>query len=66
MLNVEEKSNEHFIRDYALKTKSVVLVSPVKKDRWKNLDKIWDRVGDKEGYMQYIHEELKGFLAGMN
>jgi len=66
MLNVEEKPNEHFIQDYSLKTKSVVLVSTKRKDQWKNLDQIWDRVGDKTGYMRYIQEELKGFLAGVN
>jgi hypothetical protein len=66
MLNVEEEPNAHFIRDYSLKTKSVVLASPAHKDRWKNLDQIWKRVGDKEGYLQYIREELKGFLAGLD
>jgi hypothetical protein len=66
MLNVEEKANEHFIGDYGLKTKSVVLVSPAKKDRWKNLDQIWKRVGDESGYTSYIRDELKGFLAGLD
>jgi hypothetical protein len=63
-VNVEVKGNEHFVQDYQLKTKSVVLVQPGNKDRWKNLEKIWQLVGDKEKYLRYIEDEARQFLAG--
>jgi hypothetical protein len=63
-VNVEKKGNEHFVKDYQLKTKSVVLMQPGNKDRWKNLEKIWQLVGDKEKYLNYIEQEARQFLAG--
>lgn len=65
-LNVEDKGQEHFIQDYQLKTKSLVLVAPGKKGRWKNLEKIWDKVSDKNEYIHYVQEETKAFLLGLN
>jgi hypothetical protein len=65
-INVEEKAHEHFIEDYELKTKSVVLVAPGRADQWKNLDQIWQKVSDKQGYMHYIQQEARAFLLGLN
>jgi hypothetical protein len=65
-VNVEEKGNEHYIEDYQLKTKSLVLVAPARKDHWKNLEKIWDLVAVKDGYVHYVQEEAKIFLLGVN
>jgi hypothetical protein len=64
MVNVEESGNEHFVQDYGLKTKSLVLVEPGGKKRWKNLDKIWAEVASEPGYKHYIQTEIKAFLAG--
>jgi len=65
-VNVEDKGNEHFIEDYQLKTKSLVLVAPGRKNRWKNLEKIWDKVAVKDDYVHYVQEETKTFLLGLN
>ncbi|MGD8786887.1 MAG: nitrophenyl compound nitroreductase subunit ArsF family protein, partial [Phycisphaerales bacterium] len=48
MVNTDEPGNKHFMSDYELYTKSIVLVkiSGGKQVKWKNLDKIWERVGD--------------------
>jgi len=64
MVNVEEKGNEHFVQDYGLKSKSIVLVAPGEKPRWKNLDKIWDEVASEVGFKHYVQTEIKTFLAG--
>ncbi len=63
-VNVEEAGNEHFIDDYQLKTKSIILLAPGKTPRWKNLDKIWDKVGSEVEYKRYIQTEVTSFLAG--
>jgi hypothetical protein len=66
IINVEEAGNEHFVNDYKLYTKSVI-VSTVKDGRelsWKNLDKIWQLVHDEGKYRQYIRDEVKTCLEG--
>lgn len=64
VVNVEAKGNEHFVQDYQLETKSVVLVAPGKKTRWKNLDQIWHKISTEAGFKKYIQAEVSAFLAG--
>jgi frataxin-like iron-binding protein CyaY len=64
VVNVEEEGNKHFIRDYQLYAKSVVL--SLRKNgeelEYKNLDKIWMCLGDKQEFSDYIREETQAFL----
>lgn len=65
--NVESVGNEHFIRDYELVSQALVLVKyddgkPVQS---RNLDRVWDLIGDKPEFEQYVHNEVASFL-GMN
>lgn len=63
-INVDQKANKHFIKEYKLYTKSVVLAKADKsgKIEWKNLDKIWEKLAKKEDFVSYIQEELKAFI----
>jgi hypothetical protein len=64
VINMEEKNNEHFARDYQLYTKSVVLslVEQGKEVKYKNLDKVWQYLGDKDEFYEYIKKETQSFL----
>jgi len=64
MVNVEEPYNNHFVNDFGLYTKSVVLVKirDGKQTEWKNLDQVWNLLGDKDGFISYIQNELKNFI----
>ncbi len=64
VINVEEKGNEHFVNDYRLYTKSLILslVKDGKEINSKNLDKIWEYVGNKQKFLDYVSEEVKNFL----
>lgn len=64
VVNVEQGMNQHFISEYALSTKSVVLseVEKGKEVRWKNLDKIWELLGNQTEFQGYIENEVKDFL----
>lgn len=65
-VNTDEEGNGHFIDDYQLFTKSVVLseVKDGEELRWKNLDQIWTLVrGDKAAYLKYIQDELTAFIG---
>jgi hypothetical protein len=63
VLNVDRKENSHYVDDYKLITRSVVLsqVTDGKETRWQNLDQIWKKVRDKKDYMLYIKESINKF-----
>ena len=64
-MNVDEAGNNHFIEKFELITRSVVLDRPgtTTATSWKNLEQVWDLVGDKEAFIQYIQDETRSFLA---
>ena len=66
-VNVEKKGTEHFIKDYQLYTKSLVLslVKDDKEVKYKNLDKIWEYVRNKTQYMDYVKSEIDIFLKDL-
>jgi hypothetical protein len=62
-VNMEDPEHAHFMDDFDLFTKSVVLVRQ-KGDRmlkWKNLPKIWELLNDKTAFIDYIHKEIRLF-----
>ena len=64
-VNVEDKGNEHFVNDYQLYTKSLVLsfVKDGKEIKSKNLTKIWEYVGDRQRFFEYVRSEVQDFLT---
>lgn len=64
VINTDKKGNEHFVNDYQLYTKSLVisLIKDGKEVKHKNLEKIWDYVGNKQEFYNYVTEEIKSFL----
>ena len=64
VVNVETRKNKHFIKDYKLYTKSVVLVDirDGVQQRWKNLEKVWELVRNEGAYLAYINSEVASFL----
>lgn len=65
MVNTDETANEHFLTDYKLYTKSVVLVDmrDGKQVRWKNLEKVWTHLRDKEKFQKYVRDEVRAWLG---
>jgi hypothetical protein len=65
VVNVEEPQNEHFVQDYQLSTRSVVLArfERGKQRDWKNLQLVWDLVRDHDAFVIYVQEEAKSFLG---
>jgi len=63
-VNVEEKQNEHYVGDYKLYTKTLLLskVKNGKEVRSKNLDKIWEYARDKNKFVDYIAKETRLFM----
>ena len=64
VVNVNKPENRHFIQDYKLVTRSVVISETVtgREIKWKNLEQIWQLVRNKESYLNYIRESISTFL----
>jgi len=64
VVNVDKPENRHFIQDYKLVTKSVVISETVnsREIKWKNLEQIWQLVRNKKTYLNYIRESISTFL----
>ena len=65
VINVDEEENTHFVQDFQLVTRSVVLAEyrEGKVVRWENLDKVWQLVRSKERFVDYIQSETRKFLG---
>jgi len=64
IINVETKGNEHFMNDYQLYTKSVVLslVKNGKEVKFDNLIKIWEYLGNEDAFSRYVKSEIEKYL----
>jgi len=64
VINTDKRGNEHFVNDYQLYTKSLVLslVENGREARSKNLNKIWEFVGNKDRFLDYVKEEVGNFI----
>ncbi len=65
VVNIEDAGNEHFVQDFQLSTRSVVLerIGDGERQEWKNLDRVWDLVrGDKKDFLTYIQDETKTYM----
>jgi len=59
--NVDERANEHFVKDYQLFTRSLVLVDGSDPKRFKNLERVWQLVRDKPAFLKYVQDEVRAF-----
>lgn len=64
VVNVDQPENKHFIKDYQLYTRSVVLSDLHKGEQtqWKNLDKVWTLVRNNDQFVSYIQNEVANYL----
>jgi hypothetical protein len=65
LVNVQLPENRHFIQDYQLFTKSLVLVlfKGGREQRHKVLNDTWQLVGDKASMQKYVEKEVRSFLG---
>lgn len=63
-VNYEVKENEYYIEKYQLYTKAVIVsfMKGNKEIKYKNLDKIWDLVSNKDKFIDYITKEVNEYL----
>lgn len=64
-VNIDEPANQHFVQDYKLYTKSVIIADfqNGKQVRWKNLEKVWECVHNPGVFANYIRMEVSAYLG---
>jgi hypothetical protein len=65
VVNYEQPENRHFMQDYKLVSKSLVLVNMVngKQTGWINLKLVWQLTGRKDAFLNYVRGEVRNYLA---
>ena len=65
IVNYEEPENRHYIKDYKLVTKSLILVNLVdeKQTEWTNLKLVWQLTNNKEAFLNYVRKEVRSYLS---
>jgi hypothetical protein len=68
MVNVQLPENQHFIKDYQLFTKSLVLVRFEKgrQAEYKVLNDTWELVGNKQAMQGYVEREVRDYLKRLS
>lgn len=66
-INLDDSKNQHFIKDYKLYTKSLIVSEwkDGKEVRWKNLPDIWKLVRDREQCEQYVRSEIEDYAKDL-
>ena len=64
VVNVDEEENKHFVHDYQLYTKALVIsqIKDEKENQYKNLTKIWEYVRNKDKFIEYVTKEIRDYL----
>jgi hypothetical protein len=62
-VNVDEAANAHYVDDFQLTTRTVVLAEEAGGTvvRWQRLDECWDRFDNPPDYLAYIQRSLAAF-----
>jgi hypothetical protein len=65
VVNTDEPENAHFVNDFELVSKSLVLVEyhDGEVTRFQNLTLIWQLVRDKDGFIKYVRDATREFLG---
>lgn len=68
LVNVQSPENRHFIKDYQLFTKSLVLVrfDKGRQAEYKVLNDTWELVGNKQAMQGYVEREVRDYLKRLS
>ena len=68
LVNLQLPENRHFVKDYQLFTKSLVLVrfDKGRQAEYKVLNDTWELVGDKSAMQAYVEREVRDYLKRLS
>ena len=63
-VDLEKSGNEHFVKDFNLYSKAVIVADTRdgRTVKWKNLDKVWTLLNDRDAFNQYVRAEVAAYL----
>ncbi len=63
IVNVATPENRHLQQHYEIYTQSVIVseMQDGEEIRWRNLDRVWDLLRDRNAYFDYIRREIEDF-----
>ncbi|HPN93356.1 MAG TPA: nitrophenyl compound nitroreductase subunit ArsF family protein [bacterium] len=66
VVNLDNPENKHYIQDYQLSFKSVIVAEfeDGKQTRWKNLEMVWRLYKNKPAFLTFVQDEVKAYLEG--
>jgi len=64
-VNIQRAENRHFIQDYKLYTRSVVIArfDEGRQIEWKNLENVWDLTVSKPAFVSYVRRHVREYLG---
>jgi hypothetical protein len=68
VLNIEKEPNLHYVQDYQLSFKSVIVSvkdGTGREKRWENLSKVWVYLSDRDALEKYVVERIRSQLKEM-
>jgi hypothetical protein len=65
-VNVEKGNNSHFIKDYQLVSRSVVIsrVENGEEKEWERLDNVWRLLNNEAKFYEYIYTNMESLIKG--
>ena len=57
IVNIEERENEHFVTEFELATRTVVIQDL--SGNWRKLDRVWELTSDSTAFYNYITSEVE-------
>jgi hypothetical protein len=66
VVNIEEAANQHYIQDFQIGAKTVVVTRSVggKAESMRKLDQVWVLLNDKAKFMAYVEKNVKAAQKG--
>jgi hypothetical protein len=64
IVNMQLPENRHFAKEFHLNTSSLILVHlrDGKQVHWRNMELVWDFVGDLSTFMKYVQSAVRKYL----
>lgn len=68
VVNLDLPGNEHYIQDYALLTKSVIVSDhgEAEEVRWENLQQVWLKQRDAQAFERYVVDAVRRHLDSLS
>jgi hypothetical protein len=65
VIDTDEPANRHYLKDYQLTTKAVVISrrSDGRETVWKDMEDVWDLVDDETAFRAYLAEQIREYLG---